>query len=122
MHRPEGLRLKSPAHPGAFIREDIMAGYELTVTDAARILGVTRPALSALVNERARLSPEMALRIEKAFGVAMETLMRMQMAHDIAEMRKAGDAVNVAPFAAPGERPAAPAESGKASIPSPRSD
>jgi len=53
------------------------------VTDAAHVLGVTRPALSALLNERAHLSPEMALRIEKAFGVSMDTLMRMQNSYDI---------------------------------------
>ena len=62
------------------------------MTDAARALGVTRPALSALLNERAALSSEMALRIEKAFGLSMETLMRMQNSFDIAEVRRrAGD-------------------------------
>lgn len=64
---------------------------------AADVLGVTRAALSALLNERAHLSPEMAIRIEKAFGVSMETLMRMQNSFDIAEARKKAEAVNVAP-------------------------
>lgn len=59
---------------------------------------VTRAALSALVNERADLSPEMAIRIEKAFGVAMETLMRMQNSFDIAEAREKATAINVAPY------------------------
>ena len=69
-------RMKSPAHPGGFRETEIIEPLGLSVTDAARALGVTRPALSALMNERASLSPEMALRIEKAFGVSMDTLMR----------------------------------------------
>ena len=62
--------------------------HPLSVTAAARAPGVTRPALSALLNERAALSPDMALRVEKAFGVRMDTLMHMQNNHDIAEARK----------------------------------
>src|SRR4051812_43111211 len=79
--------MKRPAHPGGFIRSKIIDDLALTVTAAAAALGVTRPALSALLNERADLSPEMALRIEKAFGVSMETLMRMQNSFDIAAIR-----------------------------------
>jgi addiction module HigA family antidote len=60
----------------------------LTVTAAAAALKVSRPALSSLLNGKASLSGEMALRIEKAFGVRMETLMRMQSSYDIAETRK----------------------------------
>ncbi len=81
------LRMKNPAHPGGFVRADIIEAYGLSVTDAAQVLGVTRPALSALLNERSSLSPEMALRIEKAFGVSMDTLMRMQTSFDIAQAR-----------------------------------
>ena len=73
------IRMK-PAHPGAFIRREIVEPLGLTVTRAAEALGVTRPALSALLNRRASLSPEMALRVEKAFGVKMDTLLRMQAA------------------------------------------
>ena len=68
------------------------------MTDAATVLGVTRPALSALLNERAHLSSEMALRIEKAFSVAMDTLMRMQNSFDIAQARKREGEIKVAPF------------------------
>ena len=68
------------------------------MTDAARVLGVTRPALSAFLNERAHLSPEMALRLKKAFGVSMDTLMRMQNSYDIAEARKRAGDIDVAPF------------------------
>jgi len=81
-------RLKEPAHPGGFVRHEVLKPLGLSVTEAADALGVTRPALSALLNERAQLSPEMAIRIEKAFGVSMETLMRMQNSYDIAQARK----------------------------------
>jgi len=82
------VRIAKPSHPGAFIRMEIIEPLGLTVTRAAKALGVTRPALSALLNERAALSPEMALRFEKAFGVKMDTLMRMQAAFDIASARE----------------------------------
>jgi antitoxin HigA-1 len=88
MTATQGIRLKNPAHPGGFVKSEIIEPLDLSVTDAARALGVTRPALSALLNERAHLSPEMALRIEKAFGVSMDTLMRMQNSFDIAQTRK----------------------------------
>ena len=61
-------------------------------------MGVTRPALSALLNERVHLSPEMALRIEKAFGVSMDTLMRMQNSYDIAQTRKREGEIKIVPF------------------------
>jgi addiction module HigA family antidote len=67
-----------PSHPGEFIREEILAELGLSVARAAEILGVRRATLSDLVNCHAALSPEMALRIEKAFGVNMDMLLRMQ--------------------------------------------
>lgn len=94
----QGIRMKNPAHPGGFVKSEIIEPLELSVTGAARALGVTRPALSALLNERAHLSPEMALRIEKAFGVSMDTLMRMQNSFDIAQTRKREGEIKVAPF------------------------
>ncbi len=96
----QGIRLKSPAHPGGFVKSEIVEALGLSVTDAARVLGVTRPAVSALLNERAHLSSEMALRIEKAFGVSMDTLMRMQNSFDIAQARKREGEIKVAPFKA----------------------
>jgi antitoxin HigA-1 len=81
------IRMARPAHPGQFIRMEVIEPLDLSVTRAAEILGVTRPALSALLNGRASLSPGMALRIEKAFGPKMDTLLRMQTAYDIAEAR-----------------------------------
>ena len=88
MSAMRGIRMKNPAHPGGFVKSEIAEALGLSVTRAAQVLGVTRPALSALLNERASLSPEMALRIEKAFGVSMETLMRMQTSYDIARTRE----------------------------------
>lgn len=82
------MAIKSPPHPGDFIRTEIIEPAGLTVTAAAVALKVSRPALSSLLNGKASLSGEMALRIEKAFGVRMETLMRMQSSFDIAETRK----------------------------------
>jgi addiction module HigA family antidote len=79
--------MKNPPHPGDFIRTEIIESAGLSVTAAAAVLQVSRPALSNLLNSRADLSGEMALRIEKAFGVKMETLMRMQSAYDIAKTR-----------------------------------
>jgi addiction module HigA family antidote len=93
-----GIRLKAPAHPGSFIRHEIIEPLGLSVTAAAEALGVTRATLSTLLNERAHLSPEMALRVEKAFGVSMDTLMRMQNSYDIAEARKRAGEIKVAPY------------------------
>lgn len=98
-----GLRMKSPAHPGGFVKHEIIEPLELSVTEAAKVLGVTRPALSALLNERAALSSEMALRLEKAFGVSMDTLMRMQNSFDIAQARKRAGKIKVARYAGAAE-------------------
>ena len=99
------FRLKSPPHPGSFVRAEILEPAALSVTAAAGVLGVTRPALSALLNERAALSPEMALRLEKAFGVSMDTLMRMQNSYDIAVARKREGEINVARYVAVAPEP-----------------
>lgn len=81
-----------PSAPGEFVREEILEELGLTVAAAAEILGVRRATLSDLVNGHAALSPEMALRIEKAFGVDMDMLLRMQAWHDSHVMReRAGD-------------------------------
>ncbi len=98
MSAMNGIRLKNPAHPGGFVKSEIINALGLSVTRAASVLGVTRPALSALVNERAALSSEMALRLEKAFGVSMDTLMRMQNSYDIAQARKREGDIQVARF------------------------
>ena len=84
-----------PAHPGGFIRIEILDELDLPVSRAAEILGVRRATLSDLVNEKAALSPEMALRIEKAFGVSVGTLLRMRAWYDSYAMRQRQDEINV---------------------------
>ncbi len=76
---------------------EIVAPRDLIVTDLAGHLGVSRQALSALLNGRAALSAEMALRFEKAFGLSADTLMRMQGAHDMAVARTHADRITVTP-------------------------
>lgn len=78
----------TPPHPGSFVQDEILSELGLSVTRAAEILGVRRATLSDLVNCKAALSAEMALRIEKAFGVSMDTLLRMQVWHDSHVMRQ----------------------------------
>ncbi len=89
------MPMKNPPHPGDFIRTEIVEPTGLTVTAAAQALRVSRPALSSLLNRKADLSGEMALRIEKAFGVKMDTLMRMQASYDIARTRKLESKIRV---------------------------
>ena len=82
------MRMHRPPHPGDFIRPEVVEPLGLTVTAAAKVLCVTRPALSNLLNAKASLSPEMALRVEKAFGPKMDTLLRMQTSYDISRARE----------------------------------
>jgi antitoxin HigA-1 len=89
------MRMYNPPHPGVFLKEEVIEPLKLTVTIASKVLGVTRPALSRLLNGRASLSPEMALRFEKAFGLKMDTLLRMQTSYDIAQVRKAANKIKV---------------------------
>ena len=91
------MAMKNPPHPGDFIRTEIVEPTGLSVTAAAAALGVSRPALSSLLNSKAGLSGDMALRIEKAFGVKMDTLMRMQSAYEIAQTRKREKLIRVEP-------------------------
>ena len=89
------MPMKNPPHPGDFIRTEIIEPAQLSVTAAAAALQVSRVALSSLLNGKADLSGDMALRSEKAFGVKMDTLMRMQSAYDIAETRKRAKGIRV---------------------------
>lgn len=88
MTESKSLRMKNPAHPGRFVRTVIIEPLGLSVAEAAKALGITRVALSRFLNERAALSPDMAIRLDKAFGADMETLMRMQGSYDIAQARQ----------------------------------
>lgn len=82
----------APTHPGVFVRTEVLGPMGLSVGKAAEALGVRRATLSDLLNGRAGLSPEMALRLEKAFGVKMDFLLRMQAVYDTARMRaRAGE-------------------------------
>ena len=94
------MRMYNPPHPGVFLKEEVIQPLKLTITTASRILGVTRPAVSKLLNGRASLSPEMALRFEKAFGLKMDTLLRMQTSYDIAQARKAANKIKVKRYTA----------------------
>ena len=89
---------KDAPHPGQFVRTEIIAPLGLSVKDAAEALGVHRVALSRFLNEQAALSPEMAIRLEKAFGASMEDLMRMQNNYEIALARQHQDEINVARY------------------------
>ena len=81
------MATQNPVHPGAIVREDCLAELGMTVTEAARHLGVGRPALSSLINEKASVSIEMAYRLSKAFGSTPDHWLRMQLAHDLAKSR-----------------------------------
>ena len=85
----------APPHPGEFIRDELLEERGLTVSAAAEALGVRRATLSFLVSGKARLSPEMALRVEKVFGMSMDTLLRMQAWHDAHAMRQRANEVEV---------------------------
>ncbi len=95
------MPMKNPPHPGDFIRTEIIQPTGLSVAAAAAVLHVSRPALSSLLNGSADLSGDMALRVEKAFGVKMDTLMRMQASYDIAQTRKREKKIRVRRFHAP---------------------
>jgi addiction module HigA family antidote len=84
-----------PPHVGSFIRTEILDELDLSIAKAAEVLDVRRATLSDLVNEKAGLTPEMALRIEKAFGVSMDTLLKMQAWYDTVNMRQHADEISV---------------------------
>ena len=91
-----GVEVKmTPSHPGDFIRTEIIEELGLSVTRAAEILGVRRATLSDLLNGKSALSPEMALRVEKAFDVGMDMLLRMQAWYDASQMRARAGEISV---------------------------
>jgi antitoxin HigA-1 len=87
--------MKDPPHPGGVLRRQVIEPLGLTVTQAAQALGVSRPAISNLLNGRVSLSPEMAIRFEKAFAVDMETLLGLQHAFDVASARANAGVIKV---------------------------
>lgn len=82
-------------HPGPWLRRNVVEPYGVNVSEAARHLGVTRPPLSNLLNGKAALSPEMAVRFEKAFGISAATILRMQSAYDLAQVELRADTIDV---------------------------
>ena len=88
----------TPSHPGDFVRIEVIEELGLSITKAAHVLGVRRATLSALLNGRAGMSAEMALRVEKAFGVSMDMLLRMQAWHDASRMRARAQEIAVEPY------------------------
>jgi len=89
------MPMKNPVHPGRIVRQDCLEPLGLSVTSAAKVLGVTRQALNNVVNGKSGVSPEMAIRLSKAFGSTPETWLRMQLAYDLAAARKSESNIRV---------------------------
>ena len=82
------MPMKNPAHPGRIVKNACLEPLGLSVTEGAEILGVTRQALNNVINGKSGISPEMAIRLAKAFGSTPEVWLRMQLAYDLAQARK----------------------------------
>ncbi len=89
------MKMKNPPHPGRIVRQECIEPLGITVTEAARALGVTRQALNNVVNLKAGISPEMAIRLSKAFGSSPEVWLGMQMAYDLAKLEKEAGRIKV---------------------------
>ena len=89
------MPMKNPVHPGSIVRHDCLEPLGLSVTEGAKILGVTRQALNNIVNGKSGISTEMAIRLTKAFGSTEETWLRMQLAYDLAAARKDENKIKV---------------------------
>lgn len=89
------MPMKNPPHPGLSVRQDCLEPLGLSVTEAARQLGVSRKQLSDLVNGHAGISPEMAIRLDKAFGGGADTWLRLQAAYDLSQAMKRASKIKV---------------------------
>ena len=89
------MPMKNPPHPGLHVRHDCLESLGLSVTQGAKVLGVTRQALNNLVNGKSGISPEMAIRLSKAFGGSPAVWLRMQMNYDLAQAEKRADKIKV---------------------------
>lgn len=89
------MAMFNPPHPGDIVKHECIEPLGLSITAAAKALGVTRQTLNNLVNLKSGISPEMAIRLEKAFGSTADTWLRMQVAYDLAQARKNEGAINV---------------------------
>ncbi|MEO8392152.1 MAG: HigA family addiction module antitoxin [Chloroflexota bacterium] len=92
------MAIKKPVHPGKRVKQDCLEAFGLSITDAARALGVSRASVSRLVNCRVSLSPEMAIRLSKAFGSTPEAWLQMQFAYDLAQVEKKAARIKVQPY------------------------
>ncbi|MFP5212993.1 MAG: HigA family addiction module antitoxin [Acidobacteriota bacterium] len=99
------MRMKNPPHPGETVRYDCLEALGLTVTEGAKVLGVSRQALNNLVNGKSGISPEMAIRLSKAFGSSPETWLRMQLDYDLAQARQHEDKIHVKRVERPNDHP-----------------
>jgi len=89
------MKMKNPPHPGRLVRQECIQPLGITVTKAARALGVTRQALNNVVNLKSGISPEMAIRLSKAFGSSPEVWLGIQMAYDLAQLEKEAGRIKV---------------------------
>ena len=89
------MPMKNPPHPGRSIKDACLEPLGLTVTEGAKVLGVARHTLSRVINGQAGISPEMAIRLEKAFGGSADAWLRMQTAYDLAKARQHEKQINV---------------------------
>jgi addiction module HigA family antidote len=99
------MLMKNPPHPGEIIRDLCITPLGLTVTQAAAGLGVTRKTLSLLLNGHAGISPEMAVRLSKAFGRSPESWMRLQAQYDLAQVAARSDDIKVQRYRQPDDEP-----------------
>ncbi len=99
------MTMKNPPHPGETVRYDCLEPLGLTVTQGAKVLGVTRQALNNLVNGKSGISPEMAIRLSKAFGSSPETWLKMQLDYDLAQARQREDTIQVKRVQRPQDQP-----------------
>jgi antitoxin HigA-1 len=95
------MPMKYPHHPGQSVRYDCLEPVGLTVSKGASVLGVNRKALSDLINGRSGVTPDMAIRLSKAFGGTAEVWLRLQMAFDLAKIRDEADEIHVKPYHKP---------------------
>src|SRR5690348_9890219 len=92
------MPMRHPPHPGANVLHGCLEPADLTVTKGAEILGVNRQTLSNLIHGHSGVSPEMAIRLSKAFGGTAEIWLRMQMAYDLAKIRDEAERIDVKPY------------------------
>lgn len=94
------MPMKEPPHPGLSVRHDCLEPLGLTITEGAKVLGVSRQALNSLVNGKAGVSPEMAIRLDKAFGGTADAWLALQTAYDLIRAKKTADKIAVKRYVA----------------------